>query len=188
MKNTIIYLIGFAGTGKYTIAKEIVALSAARLVDNHLINNPVFSLIPLDGVTPLSDSVWEKTWAIRHIILDVIRDISPSDYSFIFTNELNEGVADDAKLFAEVEELASTRKSVLIPVRLICDENELCRRITSPNRADRLKDTNADNARRKYRSSQILNVLHPNLLNLNVTNLEPIQAAQAIIKHAGGEA
>jgi hypothetical protein len=37
--------------------------------------------------------------------LDVIRDISPSDYSFIFTNELNEGVADDAKLFAEVEEL-----------------------------------------------------------------------------------
>jgi hypothetical protein len=100
---------------------------------------------------------------------------------------LNEGVADDAKLFAEVEELARTRKSALIPVRLICDENELCRRIISANRADRLKSMNADNARRKYRSSQILNVLYPNLLNLDVTNLEPIQAAQAIIKHAGGE-
>lgn len=187
MKNTIIYLIGFAGTGKYTIAKEIVALSGARLVDNHLINNPVFSLIRLDGMTPLPDGVWEKTWAIRHIVLDVIKEMAPPDYSFIFTNELNEGVAEDAKLFAEVEELARIMKSVLIPVRLMCDENELCRRILSSDRADRLKTMNADHARRKHRSSHILNVLHPNLLNLDVTNLEPIQAAQAIIKHVGEE-
>ena len=65
MQNTIIYLIGFAGTGKYTIAKEICRLTNARLVDNHLINNPVFSLIRADGKTLLPESVWEKTWAIR---------------------------------------------------------------------------------------------------------------------------
>jgi hypothetical protein len=29
MKNTIFYLIGYAGTGKYTIAKELAVLTGA---------------------------------------------------------------------------------------------------------------------------------------------------------------
>ena len=33
---TIVYLIGYAGTGKYSIAKELAALTGAVLVDNHL--------------------------------------------------------------------------------------------------------------------------------------------------------
>ena len=71
MQSTIVYLIGFAGTGKHTIALEICRLTGARLVDNHLINNPVFSLIQADGKTRLPETVWKKTWAIRHIVLDV---------------------------------------------------------------------------------------------------------------------
>ena len=184
MQNTIIYLIGFAGTGKYTIAKEICKISSVKLVDNHLINNPVFSLIKQDGVAPLPESVWEKTWAIRHIVLDVIREISPPEYSFIFTNELSEGVTDDAKLFAEIEELAQVRKSHLIPVRLLCEESELCRRIVSPERAERFKDISSRNARDKHRTQQVLNSDHQNLLSLDVTNLTPLQAARAIIRHA----
>jgi len=35
MDNTIIYLLGHEGVGKYTIAKEIVTMTGARLVDNH---------------------------------------------------------------------------------------------------------------------------------------------------------
>lgn len=48
MKNTIIYLLGFPGTGKYTIAKEICKQADFKLVDNHLINNPLFTLIEND--------------------------------------------------------------------------------------------------------------------------------------------
>jgi len=44
MDNTIIYLLGHEGVGKYTIAKEIVTMTSARLVDNHAINNLIFSL------------------------------------------------------------------------------------------------------------------------------------------------
>lgn len=36
-----LYLIGFAGTGKYTIAKELAKVGY-KLVDNHLINNSIF--------------------------------------------------------------------------------------------------------------------------------------------------
>jgi hypothetical protein len=60
MKNTIIYLIGFPGTGKYTIAREIAQQEDFRLVDNHLVNNPLFNLIHADGITPLPRTYLEK--------------------------------------------------------------------------------------------------------------------------------
>lgn len=60
LENTIIHLIGFPGTGKYTIACEITKLADIRLVDNHLINNIVLSIIPTDGITPLPVRVWEN--------------------------------------------------------------------------------------------------------------------------------
>ncbi|MEY4463771.1 MAG: hypothetical protein RLZZ81_742 [Pseudomonadota bacterium] len=45
---TIIYLIGKPGTGKYTIAKELVE-SVYIICDNQLINNPIFALLGYDG-------------------------------------------------------------------------------------------------------------------------------------------
>jgi len=183
MQNTIIYLIGFAGTGKYTIAKEICALSCARLVDNHLINNPVLSLIHADGMAPLPESVWDKIRAIRQVVLEVIRDISPPEYNFVFTNELLDGSNEDQKLFSEIVELAARRNSTLIPIRLLCNEEELCKRIQSSGRAERWKDINADHARHKIRTHTILSIDHPTLLNLDVSELSAIQAAEAILTH-----
>ena len=53
MNNSIIYLLGHYGVGKLTVAKAICAVTGARLFDNHLINNVVFSLIEADGKTTL---------------------------------------------------------------------------------------------------------------------------------------
>ncbi|MFN8911956.1 MAG: hypothetical protein ACK5V4_04210, partial [Alphaproteobacteria bacterium] len=65
LNNTIIYLLGFAGVGKLTIAKELAKITGAKVVDNHLINNPVFHILDNDGIIPLLDAVWAKTRAIR---------------------------------------------------------------------------------------------------------------------------
>lgn len=54
IENSIIYLIGFTGTGKLTIAKEIALKIDIRVVANHLINDPILSLIQADGKTPSS--------------------------------------------------------------------------------------------------------------------------------------
>jgi shikimate kinase len=35
LQNTIVLLIGFAGTGKYTIGRELCERTGARLIDNH---------------------------------------------------------------------------------------------------------------------------------------------------------
>jgi hypothetical protein len=52
MENTIFYLIGPPGVGKYTVGRIIATRSGAKLVDNHYWNNVVFGLIEQDGVTP----------------------------------------------------------------------------------------------------------------------------------------
>jgi shikimate kinase len=37
--NAIVVLIGFAGTGKYTIGRELADRTGAKLIHNHPINN-----------------------------------------------------------------------------------------------------------------------------------------------------
>lgn len=58
MHNAIIYLLGHYGVGKLTIAREIAALTGARVFDNHLANNVVFSLIREDGSTLIPEGAW----------------------------------------------------------------------------------------------------------------------------------
>ena len=183
MENTIIYLIGFAGTGKYTIAQELCKESDIKLVDNHLINNPVFAVVGADGKTPLPDSVWVNTWKIRHIVLDSIRDISPKDFSFVFTNCLYHKHDDDYLLFQEIVDLAEHRNAQFVPVRLGISEDELVKRRTSEQRKDRMKDTSAENARREYNETRLIDIEHKNLLDLDVTEISATDAAKAILTH-----
>ena len=183
MKNTIVYLIGYAGTGKYTIAREIAALTDAVIVDNHLINNPVFSVVGVDGIKPLPAGIWQKIEGIRRIVLDTIAELAQPEASFLFTNELFEGKPMDRCLYEDIAILAAKRKSLLVPVILHCRPEELYRRVTSPERAVRFKLRNADRTREDIRTYMLLHVDHPNCLELDVTNLPPIQAAQAIIAH-----
>jgi MoxR-like ATPase len=49
LHNTIIYLIGIPAVGKYTVARAIGRLTGAKVVDNQLINLPVFSVLGYDG-------------------------------------------------------------------------------------------------------------------------------------------
>lgn len=183
MKNTIVYLIGYAGTGKYTIAREIAALTGAVMVDNHLINNPVFSVVGVDGLKPLPAGIWPKIAGIRRIVLDTIAELAPPEASFIFTNELYEGKQVDRLLYEEIATLTTKRRGLFIPVILRCEAEELYRRVASPERAARFKLRNPEWTRESIRSYSLLHVDHPNGLELDVTTLSPIEAAQAIIAH-----
>lgn len=183
MKNTIVYLIGYGGTGKYTIAREIAALTGAVIVDNHLINNPVFSVVGVDGKKPLPVGVWQKIEGIRRIVLDTIAELAQPEVSFLFTNELYEGLPRDRRLYEDIATLAKNRQALFVPVILHCEPEELYRRVTSPERAVRFKLRNADRTRENIHTYKLLQVDHPNCLELDVTNLSPIQAAQAIIAH-----
>ncbi|MCA1557119.1 MAG: chloramphenicol phosphotransferase, partial [Acidobacteria bacterium] len=181
LDNTFIVLIGFAGTGKYTIGRELCQRTGAALIDNHLINNPIFRVVNADGVTPLPKGVWDKVKQVRRTVYDAIREHSPPHLSFVFTIELRESDPSAHKAFLELEQLAAERSSLLVPVRLICDVEELCRRVSSPERAEMLKEISPELARRKSAEHTVLNPTHENTRTIDVTHKTPSESADAIL-------
>jgi len=175
-KTVVIYIIGLAGTGKYTIAKKI-SNRGYKLVDNHLINNPIFSLLGKDGARRASEGATKKITRIRNIVLEF--SVEDSKANYIFTNQLlNNGFHQD--IYSKILETAHKRNSIFVPVVLTISSSERARRIVQPERAARFKITDANEA---YRSKKILNVSHQNLMQLDVTHLSADQAADQIMKH-----
>ena len=123
MNGVFIYLIGFAGCGKLTIANAIQARVDCILVDNHRINNIIFSLLDPDGETRLPEKVWENVSLVRSAVFDTIRHLAQPGRNFIFTNELLEGDERARKVFLDIAELARDRKAS-------CTTDDFTRRIT----------------------------------------------------------
>jgi hypothetical protein len=181
LQNTIVLLIGFAGTGKYTIGRELCERTGARLVDNHLINNPIFQVVNADGVTPLPAGVWDKVKEIRATVYQAISELSPPEMGFVFTMELRQSNPLDLLAFQDLELLAVARQSRFVPIRLICGVEELCRRVVDPERVAMLKEISPELARKKMAEDSVLNVPHPNQRTLDVTKRSASGSVDAIL-------
>jgi hypothetical protein len=176
MKTGIIYLIGRAGTGKYTIAKEI-AKSGYIICDNQHINNPIFTLLNYDGMERVPRFAWNAIATVRRGIFDFLRDETSNSY--VMTNVLYESPGDRA-LFSQVEELAEERGGFFVPVKLLISEEENRKRIQNPDRRLRKKSINIIDTS----ENKLMHISHPNLLELDVTNLAAEAAAERILAHS----
>src|SRR5947209_6636480 len=186
--NTIIYLIGIPAVGKYTVAKEIGRMTGAKVVDNQLINTPVFSVIGYDGTDAFSfpQGAWGQIEKIQRAVLTVIRDFCPPAASFVFTNVLDARAPGDKAWFRRIERLARQRKAGFFPVWLTCDAETIRQRKDTPERRARLKDIDLTNISRWSEEFEVLRVSHPNALTLDTSHCEPWQTAQRILEHVRG--
>lgn len=178
MDNTIFFLIGHAGVGKLTTARAISALTGAKIVDNHTVNNPIFNLIELYQPHPLPREVWDRIAEVRRAIFETVAELSPRDWSFIFTLVAFEQ-PEDVAVYRAIREVAKRRGAKFQPVRLLCDIEELSRRIVSPERRILLKDTSADNARRD-RMKPLMRFDEPNALDIDTTSASADEVARRI--------
>lgn len=170
----IIYLTGFSGTGKYTIAKKISKLGY-KLVDNHLINNPIFSLLEDDDTS--NDDAFEKINQIRSVVFDFMREDRKSNY--ILTNELLENDYH-YNIYKQVLQVANHRHSLFIPIKLVISREERAKRIVQKERAVRFKTTNVEEV---YQKNKLIKISHPNQIELNVTHLSADEAASKIMQY-----
>ncbi len=184
MENTIIYLLGHEGVGKYTIGKELAALTGAKLVDNHSINNSIFSVIHTDGKNTLPSGVWHRVRQVRAAVFETIATLSPLEYSFIFTNA-STGRPKHIVVYNQILEVATLRSSLFVVVRLACNTEEITTRIIGDDRKARYKSTDAVAAKYRNENEQVYNPPHEHVFNLDVSTLLAKDAATAIVNFVG---
>ena len=178
--NTMIYLIGLRGVGKLTIAKALSEQVSLKRIDNHLINDPIFSLYDLkNGVT---DQMWHHIDQIREIVFQAITQHPDKTQNFVFTNELISGEVEDEALYQQVLSVAESRHACFVPVILHCDLDVLKARITSPERQNTYKDTSLDSVDSLCKNG-VMVPEHDNLLQIDTTRKLPEQIAPEIIQH-----
>lgn len=165
----IIYLIGKPGCGKYTIAQEICK-HGFILCDNHLINNPIFSLLNYSKIT---DYAWQSVDLIRKAVLDFLSKHKQGNY--ILTNVLYE-TDEDREIYEQVEQMAIKRGSDFIPIKLIISQEENLRRIIQLERRNKRKSLNLADI---SPNQTLINISYS--FELNVTDLSPNEAARRIL-------
>jgi hypothetical protein len=178
----ITYLIGYPGVGKYTIAQSLKDSINAVLVDNHMSNNPVFTIIGADGKSPIPNKAWDRVKSIRDILFDTIENVAPIQSNFILTNVLLDNDGDSA-LFNQVKQLAQDRGSLFVPVILSCEKKEHYKRVILPERSIKMKDVSITNVKKIMKENKLLPINHCNLLSLNNTTFTPKQSANLIKDH-----
>ncbi len=141
-KAKIIYIIGFAGSGKLTVAKELAKTGPYKLIDNHKINDVIFSVLPTTENIP--NEVWNKIDEIRQIVIDTIALQKSSNQSYIFTNELIENDPFDLKYYQSIVNLSKEINASLLPIVIYCNLNCLEKRIQSADRKGTYKIIDAE--------------------------------------------
>lgn len=179
----VVLLVGPPAVGKLSVARELGRRTGALVVDNHLINNPVFVPMGLhsgEGVDiTATDALRRRVW---EVVLEAATQAPPM-LSHVMTNWLS----DDPENAAHVErlrDLARTRGARFVPVWLSAQEEALLARVDAPGRAERGKLTDPELL------AQILAVpvlpAPADALHLDLTERTPKEAVTELLAALGG--
>lgn len=183
IENTVFYLIGFPGVGKYTVAQEIMKKVPAKLVDNHYTNNVIFHLIEQNGRKDVTEEVWVQVRKVRAAVMETIATLAPPSLNYILTNVLYEEDEGDREIYAQVAVMAQRRKAKFFPIVLTCAVDAHLERIAVPERALRSKLTDPTFMKKDLAEGcAVYRPAHPNLIEIDVTDLSAAEAAAAIVE------
>ena len=184
MQPTMFSLIGMPAVGKYTVAKELAAITGARLVDNHSIANVIFNLIAVDGVTPLPPGTFSHVGRVRATVMDMIADVAPRDLSYVFTIVLAGNNPAEQVIFDRMVEVAGLRGSLFVPVLLSCRTEELIERAATDSRIQRMKLIDPLKIAEMNDGLPQFETDHPNTLRLDTSDSPPEETARRILDWA----
>lgn len=181
MPPVVYHLIGAPGSGKRTVGLELARLTGAVLLDNHLFRDAVYRPYGADGVRPIPPELQELGTQVWALGLQAARMAQP-DVHQIFTayhNAQDRGVAAAQR----IREVALARQARYVPVWLECDIDELCRRMSLPERLQRAKMRDPQQLRLSLDAQGVLPPL-PGALRIDTSVVSPAKAAGLIAIHA----
>lgn len=98
------------------------------LVDNHLTARPILTVIGTDGVRTLPKEVWPHVHDVRRAVHAAIEELSPPEWSFVFTNYLLEG---EPGSMHRLQRLAGARDCAYMAVVLRCADAQRLERVVT---------------------------------------------------------
>jgi len=124
----IIFLNGWPGVGKLTVARHVVAATDGRLLDAHTIYNVAFYLTEFR--TP---AFYETVRKVRDIAFDRVAELSPRT-PVVMTNAFAADSTWAEENWKAVRALADRRGSKLFFIELVCSQAENERRVQFEDR------------------------------------------------------
>lgn len=184
--SAVYLLLGFPGTGKYTVGKALAAEierrgDTVRLVDNHYVNNVVFGVI--EKQSPLPQGVWDRIRDVRRAVVGALEEFGSPEWNVVFTNFITEAeIPDiDPEFFPRIKALGAQRPGGIRVVRLTCDLEENCRRIQRADRVERMKLTREQVLRELVAANTIYDPPDLPTITLDVTHAAPEETAKRIL-------
>ncbi|MGE0240044.1 MAG: AAA family ATPase [Parvibaculaceae bacterium] len=172
----IIHLNGWPGVGKKTIGEIVAARLGARFIHNHLLHDVAIACHGLND--PKRWALYEE---VRQAAYQALR-ARPREEIFVMTNALCAGSEREREAWNHVVSLAADREAPLVPIVLRADFAENARRLRNRERVG-LKMTDPGLLREFMTADAIQRPDTPEFLELDVTQLSPRDAAEAILDH-----
>lgn len=187
-KAPLIYLFGFPGVGKNTIAQEIEKQSAASpcamiAIHNHLLSNGlrhVVSRLDTESYAQIQPDLHHHTMKAWLNFLEFVSKAIPNQ-GLVFTSVLYQNDPDRVQFFEFIRTWAREENRPFLPVRLICDAGELQQRLQSENRKQSFKLTDPDILQNLMRDNEILSP--SDCLELDITHIPAEESAHKILAH-----
>ena len=194
----IIHLNGFPGTGKLTIARKLVeSLNthptkhrstkvsdnvSAKLVHNHLLIDPANAIL-----SRTQPGYQQLRKAIREVVFtSLIEERSTDETVYVFT-DYQSGDDVGSRVCEEFKTMAEARGCQLIPILILCDEQENIRRLKDTERATWSKVTDSElllQFRQQMDPPAVYEFPDNKArLTVDVTNLSAEKAAKVVLRH-----
>lgn len=177
----LIYLFGFPGVGKQTLAHAIGEQAPFLALENHLLSNAfrqVLEHIPQQNYPQLEPLLKHHTMKAWLNLFEFISAAAP-EQALVLTSVLYENDPDRLAFFEFVRGWAKERDYRFLPVRLVCEQDELERRLQTSWRQESYKLTDPDILADLQARFELLDP--PDVFELDVTHLAPETAAMEIL-------
>lgn len=181
--NCLVLLMGFPGSDKKTVGEALVAKTNFKLVQEWF--DPILRLLGDDYQVwwGLDIKAWEKLNAADDLILSSIADIAPKQNSYVIPQMMFDQNPYHQAFYNKVLAVVEKRKANFFPVRLVCEEQELVKRVQSEERKRYLKTMDAKLSIRRTREKTVFYSHLPNEITIDNTSKSPSEAADIIIDH-----
>lgn len=173
----LVFLHGAPAVGKLTVARELARLTGLQLFHNHLTVDLVGSVFPF-GSEPFV-SLREQMW------LAMLGEAARNNVSLIFTFNPERTVRE--RFVSDVLSTVETAGGNVIFVELICEEEELERRIENASRRQFGKLASVELYRSLKNSGAFQFPKLPNGISVDTTNQLPAETARIISEYVASK-